>query len=79
MDTKERKTGVVRTPARRPRRTRSGARHTALAAKIEVEKRKRISRGAKKNCSTEAGLVSGLLPSGIQRLSLTRTDPRPLA
>jgi hypothetical protein len=55
MDTKERKTGN-RTrsehPDRRPRRTRSGIRHTALAAKNEIERRKDVARGEQNFFST---------------------------
>lgn len=49
MDTKERRTGSqtrVRRPARRPYRTRSGIRHTALAAKNELEKPEIAFKGA---------------------------------
>lgn len=44
MDTKERETGD--TPARHPRRIRVGIRHTALAAKNDLEKPEGVSRGA---------------------------------
>ncbi|WP_414645240.1 hypothetical protein [Bradyrhizobium symbiodeficiens] len=71
MDTKERRLRNrktdPKTPARRPRRTRSGIRHTALAAKNDLERRKDLARGARKIFLGAPGVVKEAAREGLDR------------